>query len=118
MVLVDTSVWVTHFREGNAGLASLLSGGKAMCHPLVIGELACGNLTKRSEILSLLRALPSVIVAEHNEVIDFIGNKSLMGTGLGFIDMHLLTSSLLSRVTLWTFDKKLNHIATLLGLAY
>ncbi|MBU2055171.1 MAG: PIN domain-containing protein [Proteobacteria bacterium] len=118
MVLVDTSVWVTHFREVNAGLASLLNDGKAVCHPLVIGELACGNLMKRSEILSLLRALPSVIVAEHNEVIAFIEKKSLMGKGLGFIDMHLLTSALLSRVTLWTFDKKLNQIAALLGLAY
>ena len=118
MVLVDTSVWVTHFREGNAGLASLLNDGRAVCHPLVIGELACGNLMKRSEILSLLRALPSVIVAEHDEVIAFIENQSLMGKGLGFIDVHLLTSSLLSRVTLWTFDKKLHQIAVLLGLAY
>lgn len=118
MVLVDTSVWVAHFREGNAGLASHLNDARVVCHPFIIGELACGNLRKRSDILALLRALPSVIVAEHNEVIAFIENQSLMGKGLGFIDMHLLTSALLSRVTLWTFDKKLNQVATLLGLAY
>jgi predicted nucleic acid-binding protein len=116
MVLVDTSVWVAHLREGNAGLASLLNQDQVMCHSWIIGELACGHLTKRSEILSLLRALPSVIVADHDEVIDLIEKRFLMGKGLGYIDMHLLVSALLSRVTLWTFDKKLNEVAGLLSL--
>ncbi|MDI6726069.1 MAG: PIN domain-containing protein [Smithellaceae bacterium] len=118
MVLVDTSVWVAHLREGHAGLASLLNDARVVCHPLIIGELACGNLRKRSEILFLLRALPSIIVAEHNEALAFIENQSLMGKGLGFIDLHLLTSARLSGVPLWTFDKKLNQVAALLGLAY
>lgn len=117
MVLVDTSVWVAHLREGHAGLAVLLNEGQVMCHPLIIGELACGNLKNRSKILSLLCALPSVIVAEHDEVMDLIENRSLMGKGLGYIDMHLLASALLSKVTLWTFDKKLNQVAAPLGLA-
>jgi predicted nucleic acid-binding protein len=118
MVLVDTSVWVAHFRERNSGFASLLNNGQVLCHPFVIGELACGNLKQRSEILSLLCALPSVVVAEHNEVMDFIENQSLMGKGLGFIDIHLITSALMSRVTLWTFDRKMNQFAALLGLAH
>ena len=118
MVLVDTSVWVAHFRDKNAGLASLLHSDQVLCHPLVIGELACGNLKQRSEILSLLRALPSVVVAEHNEVIDFIENQRLMGKGLGFIDMHLIASALMSRVNLWTFDRKMNQFASLLGFAH
>lgn len=118
MVLVDTSVWVAHFREGNSGLASLLNSGQVCCHPLIVGELACGNLKQRSEILSLLRALPSVVVAEHDEVIDLIENQRLMGKGLGFIDMHLIASALMSRVTLWTFDRKMSQFAALLGLAY
>jgi predicted nucleic acid-binding protein len=117
MVLVDTSVWVAHFRERNTGLASLLNNGQVLCHPFVIGELACGNLKQRSEILSLLCALPSVVVAEHNEVMDFIENQGLMGKGLGFIDIHLITSALISRVNLWTFDRKMNQFAKLLGLA-
>jgi predicted nucleic acid-binding protein len=118
MVLVDTSVWVAHFRERNAGLALLLNSGRVFCHPLIVGELACGNLKQRSEILSLLRALPSVVVAEHNEVIDLIENQRLMGKGLGFIDMHLIASALMSRVNLLTFDRKMNQFATLLGLAH
>jgi len=118
MVLVDTSVWVAHFREKNEGLALLLNSSQVFCHPLVVGELACGNLKQRSEILSLLRALPSVVVAEHDEVIDFIENQSLMGKGLGFIDMHLIASALMSRVNLWTFDRKMNQFAALLGLAH
>ncbi len=118
MVLVDTSVWVAHFRDKNAGLASLLNSDQVLCHPLVIGELACGNLKQRSEILSLLRALPSVVVAEHNEVIDFIENQRLMGKDMGFIDMHLIASALISRVNLWTLDRKMNQFAALLGLAH
>ena len=118
MVLVDTSVWVAHFRERNTGLASLLNNGQVLCHPFVIGELACGNLKQRSEILSLLCALPSVVVAEHNEVMDFIENQSLMGQGLGFIDIHLIASALMSRVNLWTFDRKMNQFAALLWLAH
>jgi predicted nucleic acid-binding protein len=89
-----------------------------LCHPFVIGELACGNLKQRSEILSLLCALPSVVLAEHNEVMDFIENQSLMGKGLGFIDIHLITSALMSRVNLWTFDRKMNQFAAILGLAH
>jgi predicted nucleic acid-binding protein len=118
MILVDTSVWVAHFRERHDGLALLLNNGQVLCHPLVVGELACGNLKQRSEILSLLRALPSAVVAEHNEVIDLIENKRLMGKGLGFIDMHLIASVLMSRVNLWTFDRKMNQFAALLGLAH
>jgi len=118
MVLVDTSVWVAHFRERNEGLAALLNDGQVCCHPMVIGELACGNLRQRLEILSLLRALPSAVVAEHNEVIDFIESRSLMGKGMGFIDMHLIASALMSKAILWTFDKKMNQFATLLGVAH
>jgi len=83
MILVDTSVWVAHFRKRNDGLALLLNSGQVLCHPLVVGELACGNLKQRLGIPSLLRALPSAVVAEHNEVIDFIENQRLMGKDLG-----------------------------------
>ena len=118
MVLVDTSVWVAHFRNGESGLESLLSDGHVVCHPCIIGELACGNLKNRSEILSLLHALPSAIHAEHEEVMHFIENNRLMGKGLGYIDMHLLVSAILSNLRLWTLDKKLNRVSLELGLEY
>jgi len=118
MVLVDTSVWVAHLRDGDTGLKALLNEGHVVCHSFIVGELACGNLKNRSEILSLLYALPMATHAEHEEVIQFIENHSLMGKGLGYIDMHLLASAILSKVPLWTLDKKLNQVSLKLGLAY
>lgn len=118
MVLVDTSVWVAHLREGNIGLESLLNDGLAACHPFIIGELACGNLKNRAEILSLLQTLPMAVQAEHEDVIIFIEKYCLMGKGLGYIDMHLLASAVLSNIPLWTLDKKLNDTSTMLKKAY
>jgi len=118
MVLVDTSVWVAHLRHGQIGLEALLNEGHVVCHPFIIGELACGNLKNRSEILSLIQALPLATPGEHEEVMQFIENYSLVGKGLGYIDMHLLASAILSRVQLWTLDKKLKQVSLKLGLAY
>jgi predicted nucleic acid-binding protein len=116
VVLVDTSVWVEHLRHGTIGLEALLNEGRVVCHPFVIGELACGNLQNRSEILTLLQALPRAISADHEEVMQFIENHRLMGKGLGYIDMHLLASAMLTAVPLWTLDKNLNEIALMLEL--
>jgi predicted nucleic acid-binding protein len=117
MVLVDTSVWVAHLRHGTVGLEALLNEGRVVCHPFIVGELACGNLRNRYEILKHLQALPRAIPAEPEEVMQFIENYSLMGKGLGYIDMHLLASAILTKVPLWTLDKKLNEIAVKLELA-
>jgi len=118
MVLVDTSVWVTHLRHGNIGLEALLNEGRVVCHPFIVGELACGNLRKRSEILVNLQALPQAILAAHNEVMQLIENYSLMGKGLGYIDMHLLASALLTKVPFWTLDKKLHEVVIRLELVH
>ena len=117
MVLVDTSVWVAHFRYANIRLESLLNDGHVICHPFIVGELACGNLRNRSEILSLLRVLPMATLAQHEEVMNFIEAYSLMGKGLGFIDMHLIASAILSKIPLWTLDKKLDRLSSQLGLS-
>jgi hypothetical protein len=117
MVLVDTSVWVAHLRHGAIGLEALLNEGRVVCHPFIVGELACANLKNRSEILVHLRALPQAIPATHEEVMHFIENYSLMGKGLGYIDMHLLASARLTKVPLWTLDQKLNEVAVKLELA-
>ncbi len=118
MLLVDTSVWVSYFREGNVKLVNLLNDSYVICHPLIIGELACGHLKNRSEILSLLQKLPMAIQAEHEEVLPFIENNQLMGKGLGYIDIHLLASAVLSKIAIWTLDKKLNEVSTKLALGF
>ena len=111
MVLVDASVWVSHLRDGNVELASLLNDGMVLCHPLIVGELACGNLKDRAVILSFLQLLPMSIEAEHDEVLSFIEDNRLMGKGIGYVDVHLITSAVLTGVPIWTLDKKLAQTA-------
>jgi len=116
MVLVDTSVWIQHFRSGDSDLADHLTDGFVLMHPFVSGELACGNLKNRVAIMTDLRALPSAKVASEAEVERLVEDRKLWGQDLGWIDAHLLASALLSRCTLWTLDKRLNAAAKKLGL--
>lgn len=118
MVLVDTSIWVVHLRNGNIGLETLLNKGNVVCHPFIVGELACGNLKNRVEILSLLQTLPMAIHGEHEEVMRFIEDHTLMGKGLGYIDIHLIVSAIITEIPLWTVDKKLNEISLKLEIGY
>jgi hypothetical protein len=118
MVLVDTSIWVSHFREGNPHLEELLLDEYIVCHSFIIGELACGRLKNRKEIISLLQALPQAQTAENDETLQFIERKQLMGIGIGLVDVHLLASALLTKVLLWTADKQLRAVATKLNVLY
>jgi hypothetical protein len=114
-MLVDTSVWVDHLRKRNSTLVSLLESGEVLTHPFVIGELACGNLAHRSKVLSALADLPSVPSASHEEVLDFLETRRLMGRGLGWIDLHLLASAIIAKVPLWSADKRLSAAAREIG---
>jgi len=118
MVLVDTSVWVQHLRQGSPALARLLNDGQVVCHSFVVGELACGNLRNRSEILVLLNSLPRAETATHEEILQFIDTNRLMGKGLGYVDIHLLASAVLTGVEFWTLDKRLRQAAIRLDLAH
>ena len=100
------------------GLRALLEDGEVLCHPFIIGELACGQIKNRREILSLLDALPMATTAEHDEVLQFIESHDLMGTGLGLVDIHLLASALLSKAPLWTSDKHLKAASERLAIDY
>ena len=119
MVLIDTSVWIDHLRRGNPKLQVLLTNVDVACHPFVIGELACGNLRKRDEVLRLLNDLPQAPVASYEEVLHFIESYKLMGQGVGYIDTHLLASAALADTALlWTRDQRLQKIARKLKLAF
>jgi predicted nucleic acid-binding protein len=117
VILVDTSVWVEHLRRGLPSLATLLQEGKALIHPWVIGELACGNLQNRGALLELLQGLPAAVVASDSEVLQLIERKQLMGRGIGYVDAHLLASAKLSHCQLWTQDRRLAAVAQERGLA-
>jgi len=115
-MLVDTSVWIDHLRNDRADLRAHLEAGEVVCHPFVLGELACGSIRKRDEVLSLLAALSQVAVAEHDEVMQLLDAHQLMGKGLGWIDAHLLASARLAGQTLWTLDGPLKRAAQRLGV--
>jgi predicted nucleic acid-binding protein len=118
MVLVDTSIWVAHLRNGNRQLEQLLMDAEVICHPFIIGELACGNISNRSKILSLLKSLPLAPVLEFDEFLFFIDENQLMRIGIGFVDVHILASAKLSGTLLWTADKRLSAAAINLSLNY
>lgn len=118
MILVDTSVWVDHLRKDDPGMRILLDGGRVLLHPLVIGELAMGNMNRRDLILKALRKLPEALVAREEEVLQFVGARRLFGLGIGYIDAHLLTSvQLTPGASLWTRDRRMFEVASKLGLA-
>jgi len=116
MILVDTSVWIQHLREGNGRLRALLFDEQVLCHPYIVGELACGTLYNRGELLSMLNALPGAHLLEHGEILSFLDARGLNGRGIGWVDAHLLGSTLLTSCTLWTLDKPLRSAATYLNV--
>ena len=119
MILVDTSVWVDHLRAGDARLAELLESSTVAMHPMVLGELACGNLNDRETLLALWRNLPRLTVAADAEVLFLLERHRLWGRGIGYLDVHLLTSvSLNPDARLWTRDKRLQESAEQLELAF
>ncbi|MBU1171206.1 MAG: type II toxin-antitoxin system VapC family toxin [Proteobacteria bacterium] len=118
MILVDTSVWIHHFREIDNDLVEHLNTGSIASHPFIVGELACGNLSNRAEILILLQALPLTPILEPDEILYFIEENSLMGRGLGYVDIYLLASAILGNVVLWTTDRRLREVATEFGHSY
>ena len=111
MILVDTSVLIQHFRIGSERLKALLLDEQVLCHPFVVGELACGTLQKRAEILAMLKALPEARLLAQKEVLSFLEARRLYGRGIGWVDTHLLASTMLTACSLWTIDKPLRRAA-------
>jgi predicted nucleic acid-binding protein len=118
MILVDASIWIDHFRSSNAVLDDLLARQQALVHPFVIGELAVGSLHDRRKVLDQLDDLTVAYIAEDSEVLNFIEAHRLHGTGIGYIDAHLLASSFITPdCQLWTRDRRLHSAADRLGRA-
>jgi hypothetical protein len=117
MILVDTSVWIDHLRSTEPSPVEALRAEQVLMHPFVVGELSCGNLKNRQEVISLLRNLPSAPVATHEQVLEAIDRHRLMGIGIGYVDAHLLTATMpASPARIWTRDKRLATVAERLDL--
>jgi len=118
-VLVDTSVWVDHFRQHNADLADLLALDLVACHPMVLGEIACGTPPVRAQTLADLARLPAAQQASTREVLAFVEREQLFGLGCGWVDVTLLASALMTPDTeLWTLDKRLGALAERFGVMH
>jgi predicted nucleic acid-binding protein len=118
LILADTSIWVDHLHRGDARMAGLLDDEQILMHPLVIGEIALGNLRNRAEIIGRLGQMPSAARADDEEVLRLIERHKLFGTGIGLVDAHLLASTLLTPETrLWTRDRRLGEVAEGLSIA-
>jgi predicted nucleic acid-binding protein len=118
VILVDTSVWVDHLRADDKMLADVLEAGQVLAHPFVIGELGLGNLRQRDLVLTTLQDLPQAGTATDREVLHFIRQHALFGSGIGYVDAHLLAAvRLTAAAVLWTRDQRLLAVARRLGLA-
>ena len=113
---MDTSVWIDHFHHSDEDLKVLLLSNQVCIHPYILGELSCGNISNRKEVLSLLRTLRSIDLVLDEEVFILIEERKLFGQGLGFIDIHLLASAMIHQVPIWTRDKSLKRVAVELGI--
>ena len=117
-VIVDTSIWISHFKSSHSELVYLLEADLVVIHDFIIGELACGNFAKRKEIMNLLEMLPRCIVASQTEVLTLIERHKIFSKGIGFIDTHLLASALISNCKILTLDKALARLAVNLRCSF
>jgi predicted nucleic acid-binding protein len=119
MILVDTAVWVDHFRDVDRALTDLLERSAVLAHPWVIGELALGHLRGRAEILRLLGDLPQATVATAAELLALTERRELYGLGIGYVDAQLLAATMLTEdAALWTRDRRLHAAAERLELVF
>jgi predicted nucleic acid-binding protein len=117
-MLVDTSVWIDHFRRSSPALVAALERGEVECHDFVLGELACGPLPRREEVLALMQALPRIAPVTHDEVMALVSERRLWGRGLGWVDVSILAAALVARAGLWTLDRRLRRVASDLNVGW
>ena len=118
MIIIDTSVWIDHFRAFNPAVLRLIDASEAGLHPFVLAELALGSLRDRAATLADLTRLPVASVVSNAELLTMIEGRALYSTGLSLADAHLVASALLDEETLiWTNDRRLELVAYRLGVS-
>lgn len=119
MILADTSVWIDHLRAPDARLQHFLEKGDMLLHPFVIGEIALGSMPRYAFVMRRLELMPQSAKATDDKVLYFIRQHKLHGTGIGYVDAHLLAAAMLTpEGLLWTRDKRLHRIAMAVGVAF
>jgi predicted nucleic acid-binding protein len=119
MIVIDTSVWADHFRKAEAAVTDIGRSGELRMHPFVVGELAAGNLPDWNRTVAALRLIPAAATVEENILFQFMADHGLMGSGLSFVDIHLLASvAIAESAQLWSRDKRLKARAEMLGIAH
>lgn len=119
MIVVDTVIWIDHFHNRNDRLADLLAEGLALMHPFVLGEIALGSVRDRDDVIAIAGKLPRPLVAEPVEILNLIASADLAGSGIGYVDAHLIASTILTdNGKLWARDKRLHAAADRLGIAF
>ena len=118
MIVVDSAIWIDHLHHGDDHLIDLMADRSALMHPFVIGEIALGSLRDRQTFITIASKLPRPPVADAAEVLNLITSAALGGSGIGYIDAHLIASTLLvPKAVLWTNDRRLHAVAERLGIA-
>jgi predicted nucleic acid-binding protein len=117
-VLVDTCVWVRHFRQRNPLLVDMLVDGEVWCHPIIVGELSMGNLRNREQAIFDFLQLNRPPLATHEETHQMVESRRLWGRGIHWNDAQILASAVIGDIPLWTFDERLKEIATDLGIGF
>lgn len=119
MILADTSVWADHLRRSDAAFTDLLMRGDIVMHPFVVGEIALGFLHRRADWLARFSEMPTLHVADPEEVLVLIERQKLIAVGIGYVDAHLLATTLMTATCrLWSRDKRLARIAARLGIGF
>ena len=119
MILADTSIWIDHLRSPLSRLADLVGAAEVLMHSMIIGELACGNLSDRQKRLNAWWRFPMISEATHQEVLSIVESRQMMRRGIGFVDAHLLCAVLNREdAQLWTRDRSLCRVAGELGVAF
>lgn len=117
MIIADTSIWADHIRGQDEAMVALLEAGGVLMHPFVLAEIALGDLPRRAVTLATLGGIRQPIVASHSEVRRLIERHAIHGSGVGYVDAHLVASAMLTDARLWTGDRRLHRVAERLGVA-
>jgi predicted nucleic acid-binding protein len=115
VIIIDTSVWIDHFREGNAALKMLLLQQQVVQHPFITAEILLGNVRERENLQNLLNGLPQTAICDSGQLFDIITDNKLYGCGIGVVDAHILAATLKNGHQLWTRDKRLANQSQKLG---